>query len=258
MAGDVLSDTTRLMRVIGALSSISEDIDASGRLLRPEVANSQTVLDLILIEITETVLRRVLIFQDDNGQSLALEVAERRIIQILTLPDGACAQPEGEPITHRTLTSDDAPAVMSLLQAFSDKARQIRVVSHLPDDPHDGALDGVSCHDLLQFVQDPQPATKIEPRIISAIEASKKHARALVVTNGGQVAIRWGEEAACQALARIQSVATVAAQEHSIRLWYLGDDAIIMGQKASMFVWVKGQADQVEDVFQAWKTALLD
>lgn len=256
MAGGDLSDTTRLMRVISALSSISEDVGENGRLLTPATADAQTVLDLILIEINETVLRRLLIFQGDAGQSLKLEVAERRVIHIHEISGGTEEISSNMRSLTHALTSDDAPDVMALLQSFCEPLQRVRVVSHLPQTAQDGALDGVSCHDLLQFAQIPAQSSEIPPQVASAIEPSKEHARALVITAGGDTAFSWGDEDTCQAFSRMQSAASAGAQENSVRLWFLGSDVIVMAQTNTLCIWAIGHADVGDTLFQIWTTAL--
>ena len=82
-AGKPASDyTRRLMRVIATLSDERDVFSKDGRELTAHLAADETPLDVLLQEISETVLHRMLVFTSTRFGSIRLEVAERRVLRV--------------------------------------------------------------------------------------------------------------------------------------------------------------------------------
>lgn len=216
-------DTARLMQAISALSSAPETITARGRLLDPTKTSRTGLLDLILAEIDETVLRRLLNFENENGNHLILEVAERRIMRIFRHQSEieGNAKETGQPV----LTSADASSTVSVLQEFCGKSDAIYVVSHIPTHSMDQDFGGVSCAELHRSEKIAPDFAKGPQEVQTALRPLISHASAIVVIiKEGQEHLVWGDANDIDSLLDVARESDQPTQVCEFQLWSEGTD----------------------------------
>lgn len=104
------------------LQGVSRLAPDGGRIVASR--NDPTPITVVLREINETLLGRVLHFSSDSGTALSLEVSGRRVLRILR----AEGLPEAEDcLATPALEYEDKDALIRVLQAFAVPGREIRV-----------------------------------------------------------------------------------------------------------------------------------
>lgn len=187
-------DTGRFMQAIAALSAEPEQITAKGRWLRPVGGD---LLGAVLTELDETVLRRHLVFKNDQGQSVALDIGERRLFMVLALPQALHAE-HGD-LLDRPLSEKDSGRVHAAFSAFCALGVNVFVRSHLPETEETTEFGGLSATQLRHRITS-QALSGVPEDIAQAIHATKPEVTALVVADADEILARYGEEAACDLL----------------------------------------------------------
>ena len=248
----------RLMRVVGALSSINEVFDDSGRLIHADGEGRFAALQLILSEIEETIMRRNLLFRSSAAQSLTIEVMERRVMQITQADCPIAARQLVDEVIGRPLTSDDTGQVFEVLQAFCADTKKLHLVSQLPTEILSSALDGVSWCDLSRLSASAVANQTLPGNLAVAIDATKAVAHALVSVGKGKTQTKFGDPAACNALARLMPLAENPTREASLRVWSIGQSSIFAAQLDRFSVWVIASEANARACHSLWHNALFD
>ena len=210
-------ETGRLMRAIAALSAAPEPVGPFGRRLIAEPASSINLLNALLAEVNETVLRRTLTFAGQGSSVLKLDVKERRIVQVVSLENASASTfPH---CSSRTLTHEDADEILQLLCTFCESAGRLTVLSNLPDVQQLDVYGGVSCGDLEACLgkRDAKPALQADA--LAAMELTKEYAVALLSVERDNRIERWGSEVRCTSLERLLPVLQEATGTAEVRVW---------------------------------------
>ncbi len=111
-----MSDLNRLEEKIAKLNAASTGVSANGREI--PASDSNSLFRAILLEIDETMLARELIFENDNGITLGLEVANRRLLRFSGLSDENHSE-LAAPLLEKTFSQDNSPLIEALFEVFT-------------------------------------------------------------------------------------------------------------------------------------------
>lgn len=256
IAENVPDETGRLMRAIGALSSERETMDRHGRMLCSGTSKDGSVLDAILSEVNETILRRELTFSKNDNEAVTLDVMERRILRLCKISRNDLESNVDQKLLEQPLTSEDAGKLYNLLRRFTADTSQLWVTSNLPGKNLDGSIDGIFCHELAQQAQNQSaPASASEP-VLGAINRSKRTALAGLCCSNAETLSSWGDPDQFSLLENLTSTATVSSQENAVRLWYFDQNAILFAHTDGLNVWLLMSEQNAQANYQTWHDAL--
>ena len=86
-----MADESRLHDKLAKLAAQAGTVGAHGRILQPWPDTGN--LGEILQEIDETILARLLTFENGSGASISFEVSNRRLLRLRHLSDASALQP---------------------------------------------------------------------------------------------------------------------------------------------------------------------
>jgi hypothetical protein len=198
MSSERADDTARFMQAIAALSAAPEPVSELGRLISKD---RQKGLESILMEITETVLRRQLTFRNEEGGYLTLDVAERRILRVVDLCNALGTAPWALPSPF--LAPQHASETLRLLRRFQEKQSNIFVTIRQPDMPAPTGCTGVSVRDLEAAMEGAPAGTGLPEPLARALEICRVHASGAVTDGDGNVVTVFGSEDESAALSKV-------------------------------------------------------
>ena len=159
-------------------------------------------------EIDETVLPRTLMFENDRGQRLGLEVASRRILSLAAL-DAALALPLPPDLPGHAFFDADDPLCDDLfraLAAFCAGTRQVRVRSYLSTESGSFSNIGVPLGALVEAARPvaPKPRADPDPQVLKAfLSVCRGAAAALIRADRSGLLESQGDPALAARLARM-------------------------------------------------------
>jgi hypothetical protein len=252
-------ETGRLMRAISALSAAPELVGSAGRRLVAKPAAARDLLEAILAEVNETVLRRHLTFVREGSSMLKLDVKERRIVKIVTL-EQACESASRDCV-GRSLTQEDGQKILQVLVAFCEAAGPLTVRSFLPEIEDPDVYGGVSCSDLEACLdqQDPKPA--LQPDILAVQELTRQYAVAMVCLERDNVIRRSGSHMRCDSLERLLPALQESTANSQVRLWPEGlcdNLALLTARQQELLVVALVPRANAEVCFAHWHDVIIN
>ena len=213
----------RLMRVIATLSDERDVFSKDGRELTAHLAADETPLDVLLQEISETVLHRMLVFTSTRFGSIRLEVAERRVLRVEKPADAYTQVNDG--IFDKLLSFEDAGAICGFLEENCNSAGDLSVVAELPENRQIEPFGGLPV-DLLCQLRTVRAAMADEESSLShALEMTLQLGRAALIMRDDQVLAKTGPAADLADLNALRSVSQVQCKDEDFfRFWIGGLD----------------------------------
>lgn len=242
-------DTARFMRAIAGFSAAPEAVTKLGRAL----TQAEGALEAILVEINETVLRRILTFRTDAGAALSLDVVERRVLRVVDAPVSGDSRYGS--VVKRVLTAEDAKTLMRFLADCIAPDDQLHVVSALPDDPATAVFEGISVRDLMDLKAAQDTAAELPKPLADMLAQGKDDIRAMVCYAEREALVRWGQEDLCAAADRILP-SLPPDSEPSVTLWHGGlreDTALLVISTDGFLICAFCDAQDVSRCFRAWQ-----
>ncbi|MBW4710087.1 hypothetical protein KX928_20065 [Roseobacter sp. YSTF-M11] len=255
-----LEDATRLAGVLAGLATVTDDICGPGR--RISRGGAGQVQKAILQEIDETVLRRQVMFTNDRGGVVALDVAERRVLRVSDSQSAGTAPPSSLG-NASFLTGEDADAVARTLEAFSVSATDVHVRTALISDPIPAGVIGVSSHDLSRHLLGETPLNAQTKTVETAIAECRSFAFALFDRDGAEGEQITGQAAMGRELQALDAAVTADngadSQADHCTVWAgLGPDApvVLLVRCQGRRLWVACDPEQLEACIACWANAL--
>lgn len=256
MAQNRTDDTGRFMNAIAAFSAAPELVTASGRLI---ASSGKPFVDSMLTEINETVLRRIVHFSTQSGDMLSVDVSERRIHRIRSLP--RALDDKLQHMLGRSLTAQDAAAFLDIAETFGQMDNSFYAKASLPEMEDAQCFDGLSLQDI-QAAKNMAGSVGMMPEIISAaIFETRKCALATCMELGDANSSLSGEEKDTAALERLRAKFLKAS--HSlpfVRLWQgtpHAENAVLVAATADISIAVLIPSSQKTPQFVLWRKAVL-
>ncbi len=247
-------DTDRFMRAIAAFSAAPEEVTRRGRRLQNGESGSAHA---ILAEIDETVLRRKLVFCNEQDATLTLDVGERRLLTVLSAPeplDGVYPDLIGRPLEEA-----DAPTVMNLLTEFASQEPRVFVVSRPSDAGETGVFRGLSAKMLVDLQRMPLP-DELPATLRRAVEVAKADCDALVICQSGKSLYRHGEKKLVDMLdAHLSSLPSGRGNMRDVTLWCVdppAGGAVMLAEVDDFRVAVIGSFAALQGHFNVWREAV--
>jgi hypothetical protein len=207
-------DTGRFMQAIAAFSAAPERITPLGRQL---LVASGGLVESILSELDETVLRRHLLFKSNAGQELVLDVGERRLYGVLVVPP--TLEADCGTLVGKQLSEEDCTAVHRALTAFCASASDVFVTSRLPQKTEKTDFTGLSVTTLRQYGSG-SLETGLPQELVDVIEACRPQVLALAAAKDTEVVLLHGDKAQSSILAeRLVKRAGRAGTDRGVTLW---------------------------------------
>lgn len=249
-------ETDRFMQAIAAFSAAPDEVTPRGRRLQHR---NKGAMQAILSEIDETVLRRNLVFTTKSDAELVLDVGERRLLAIVSMPadlDALCSNLSGRPLQEA-----DAAAARSLLAEFAGIENDIFVSSQVSEDSGAEAYGGLSAK-FLMAQENMKTLNGVSDALIQAIEMSKPQCRALVVSRLGEALLQHGDTELCDSL---EHQLTEAGSNNPLRrdvvLWHSGRgsvDCVMRAEANDVQIAMVGSYDLFEPLFATWRNAVME
>ncbi len=251
MTMDNAADTERLLQTVASLSAAPEKMMPQGRALEEACASTDHAL---LREIDETVLRRRLAFSTKSGDELSLDVAERRISEILAVP--SALMQDHHHLLNRKLADPDASAVASLIAAYCASGQPLFVAARLPEGAERAASGGLSSHALHQALSAARISTSLPAALVDGFEAGKSQAIAVLVSAADGVLMEWGARGCEKQLRHIAMTAGASGPQHGVTLWQggaLGENTVVLGHYEGRTIVALCSMDHAMGLFLTWR-----
>ncbi|MBV1867954.1 MAG: hypothetical protein KUG69_08630 [Marinosulfonomonas sp.] len=143
-----MNDTERLQDKLAKLSSAKENIGAGGREI--SARDKSGFLLAILNEIDETVMARLLVFRNDAGNTVELEVVNRRLLRVA----GSSTQAMPDTTLPGQVFSEAngllATSLSEVLEKFLTESEQVFVQAKRLEQAPDPTIIGCACKILAQ------------------------------------------------------------------------------------------------------------
>lgn len=202
--------------MLAAFSAAPAAMDAQGRQI---TSTSQAALSAILSEVNETVLRRFVHVARRDGEALVLDVSERRIRRLVSLPQDLNAG--FSDLCDTLLGSDHAPAVFDVLRVLTGGSPDLFVKTSLPEGALSGASSGVSVMDMQAVLDRSGAGSTGQPDATSCITAVCRDALASFLQVGNDTPIQHGNANRLEALKRLATHQNAEAPGSHVSLWQL-------------------------------------
>lgn len=257
MSRSATDETMRFMQAIAELSAAPDDIGVLGRWVRPPADHDEPVLGAMLAEISQTVLRRILVFRISENNTLKLDVMERRVVRVL---DSANTISDAFVRDDQNLTPADAAQLLEAMRQFSQRADQIFVVSEHVPAGQNAVFDGIAVADLNALLDEKVASDGVPPSLVDALEAAQSHAIAMVCGSETDEVWRWGDEASCQSLAGTGVArAPDGDAPNSLAIWGQGQggpEAILLAQWQGFRILIHLPNTALDAQFRHWHELL--
>ena len=256
MAHDRADDTSRFMNAIAAFSAAPEKTTICGRLVGTEAGS---LVDAIVAEVNETVLRRILHFTTPEGSVLSLDVSERRVYRLHALPRSLEAKYAH--LLQRNLTAQDAAQFLEIAEELSQTSSTLYAKASLPEAGDAAGFEALSMWHVLAAKENAVKMSNLPAEFAHAIPKARECALALCVRSDGTSLLRSGNAEHCDALEQA-SDASVAGTEAKplVRLW----DGAIVADHAFLLATMDGSSmamlvptSQISEQFALWRRVVL-
>lgn len=257
MAQDRTDDTGRFMNAIAAFSAAPEEVTIYGRRIG---ARDTSIVDAILSEINETVLRRVLHFSTPDGLGLSLDVSERRVYRLRSLPRDL--EQRYNHLLRRNLTEQDASEFLEIADALSEDSSCLYVKASLPDKPDALGFDALSIRVLLSARENASKLSNLPAQITNAISEGQGRELAIYVRTGDAGLTRLGEAVYWDSLGQISN--TFDAEGFTkpfIRLWQgalVKDCGLLLAALDGHLIAMLVPQDQIMEQFALWRHVVFE
>ena len=240
MADREQNDKERLEAALSLLNAPTIFAAEKGRDIM--TGSGMAAQDSLIAEVDRTILRRVLQFANAKGDSMALDIAERRILRFST--PGS---------TWKVASVEDATSVQTLAEAavrFCEGSESLHVVSRLPADTASSTPLGVS-PDLLRTDNGDAKSSSFESR--AYVDAVLEHALACVHAEGSSVIEAWGSDDLVERIKLCLAQGVIPSRP--ILLWMnRSSSGLCFGcaHGDDQSVWVGAHRDRAKAVIDAW------
>lgn len=213
-------DIRRLLSAISTLSGVDEVSGDYGRVLAPGNSSGHEMLGALLQEVNETVLRRTLAFHTGHEVPILLDVAERRILRVISAgSDVAAAQID---IVGRKLGAHHCAALFECLVTHVQRAQGLSVTSTLPDEPMSGGEGGVAYEALFKLHQQCSNTVEVQNPFASQLDSTVSLSTACLAFENGVSLSETGPEAEISVLKRLSNTIAHGHDKDPIRIWMTG------------------------------------